>query len=542
LKTSTVDSALFLRNPTGTLQALLLRCWAMNGFKLLIDTNVVIGLEDAQPVQASLAELVRLSNEHGIGLFVDGANYDDVARDKDETRRAVTLSKLAKFQQLRGIPLPVESFLVARFGAINKDNDRSDVRFLAALDAKAVDFLVSQDIGLHRRADRAGLGANVFTVEEALQWVRHLFGVKAVKLPYIVERKAYEIDNSHTIFVSLRADYPGFDTWFDKCRREHRECWVLELDDDIAGLIVRKNETHAQAGTKGLGPKILKICTFKVRDEFLGEKYGELLLKQVLWFAQHNRYDLTYVTAFPKQAFLIDLLCAYGFRHTETLANGELMLEKSFVNGPLPAVSSEMLSFDREHYPRFSDSPEVHKFCIPIQPDYHRQLFPEIAFGAELPLFPSSAFTPMLAHGSARTPGNTIRKVYLCRAKITRLRPGDLVFFYMSKDQAYSASQSITTVGVVEQVVDIMSAEELVKQTAKRSVFSGEDLTGMEPSPVSPVKMIDFLLVGHSQPAVPLATLVSTGIFNGRPPQSIAEFTEDRYSALKTFLQLGFDI
>src|SRR5215475_6670773 len=78
------------------------RCSAMNGFKLLIDTNVVIGLEDAQPVQASFAELVRLSGEHGIGLFVDGANYDDVARDENETRRAVTLSKLAKFQQFAG--------------------------------------------------------------------------------------------------------------------------------------------------------------------------------------------------------------------------------------------------------------------------------------------------------------------------------------------------------------------------------------------------------------------------------------------------------
>ena len=30
----------------------------------------------------------------------------------------------------------------------------------------------------------------------------------------------------------------------------------------------------------------------------------------------------------------------------------------------------------------------------------------------------------------ARTPGNTIRKVYLCRAKIARLRPGDLALFY----------------------------------------------------------------------------------------------------------------
>lgn len=514
----------------------------MNRFKLLIDTNVLIGLEDAQPVQASLAELVRLCSEHGIGLFVDGANYDDVARDKDQRRRAVTLSKLAKFQQLRGIPLPTDAELVGRFGAINSENDRSDVRFLAAIDAKAVDFLITQDIGLHRRADRAGLGANVFTIEEALLWVKQLFGVRAVNLPYIIERKAYEIEKSHIIFESLRADYPGFDSWFDKCRREHRECWVLELNGDIAGLIIRKDETHAQAGTDGPGPKILKICTFKVRDEFLGEKHGELLLKQVVWFAQHNRYNLAYVTAFPKQAFLIDLLHAYGFRHTKTLANGELLLEKTFVYGPLPAVSTDAIGFDRRHYPRFFDGAAVRKFCIPIQPDYHRQLFPEIAFGVDLPLFPSSSFSPMLAHGSARTPGNTIRKVYLCRAKITRLRPGDLVFFYMSKDEAYAASQSITTVGVVEQVSDVTSDDELIRQTAKRSVFSAEDLMGMAPSPQSPVKMIDFLLVGHSQPSVPLTKLVSADIFNGRPPQSIAELSEERYQALKALLQLGFDV
>jgi hypothetical protein len=514
----------------------------MNGFKFLIDTNVVIGLEDAQPVQTSLAELVRLSGEHGIGLFVDGANYDDVARDKDEKRRAVTVSKLAKFQQLHGIPLPSEPNLVSRFGSINSANDRSDVRFLVALDVKAVDFVVSQDIGLHRRAERAGLGANIFTVEGALQWLRRLFGLKAVNLPYIVERKAYEIDKSHAIFESLRVDYAGFDNWFDKCRKEHRECWVLDLDGDVAGLIVRKNEAHIDAGTEGLGPKILKICTFKVRDEFLGEKYGELLLKQVLWFAQHNRYDLAYVTAFPRQAFLFDLLIAYGFRHTKTLSNGELMLEKTFVNGLLPAISENLLSFDREHYPRFFDGREVRKFCVPIQPDYHRRLFPEIAFGVELPLFPSSAFNPILAHGSARTPGNTIRKVYLCRAKITHLRAGDLVFFYMSKDEAYAASQSITTAGVVEQVTNVTSADELIKRTAKRSVFSAEDLKDMAPSQASPIKMIDFLLVGHSQPSVPLATLIKTGIFNSRPPQSIAEISEERYIALKALLQLGFDI
>jgi GNAT superfamily N-acetyltransferase len=359
---------------------------------------------------------------------------------------------------------------------------------------------------LHKRAERAGLGAGLFTVEEALEWLQRLFAVKVVNLPYIVERKAYEIDQAHSIFESLRGDYPGFDAWFEKCKREHRECWVLELDGDIAGIAIRKNETHAEASTNGVGPKIMKICTFKVRDEFQGEKFGELLLKQVLWFAQHNKYDLAYVTAFPKQAFLLDLLAYCGFEHTKTLPNGELMLEKTFTNGPLPTISRSAFDFDRKHYPRFFDGTSIRKFCVPIRPDYHRRLFPEIAFGAELPLFPTTTFGPMLAHGSARTPGNTIRKVYLCRSNITRLGEGDMLLFYMSKDENYASSQSITTVGIVEQVANISEAEELIKKTAKRSVFSAEDLIRMQPSKLSPVKMIDFLLVGHSYPSVSLET------------------------------------
>jgi hypothetical protein len=76
----------------------------MAGFKLLVDTNIVIALEDPQPVEASLAELVRLCNEYSVGIFVDEATYEDVYRDEDTERRGVTLSKLEKFQKLRGIP------------------------------------------------------------------------------------------------------------------------------------------------------------------------------------------------------------------------------------------------------------------------------------------------------------------------------------------------------------------------------------------------------------------------------------------------------
>ena len=41
---------------------------------------------------------------------------------------------------------------------------------------------------------------------------------------------------------------------------------------------------------------------------------------------------------FPKQAFLIDLLLAYGFKQTKTLENGEIMLA-AWVRGIVAAVS-----------------------------------------------------------------------------------------------------------------------------------------------------------------------------------------------------------
>jgi hypothetical protein len=512
----------------------------MDDFKLLVDTNVVIGLEDPQPVQASLAELARLCSENNVGLFVDGANYDDVARDRDSTRREITLSKLAKFQKLRSVPVTDHSELTARFGTISNENDLSDVRLLAALDAKAADFLVTQDIRLHRRAERAGLRTGILTIEEAVQWLKQTFTAMSVALPHVVERKAYELDVKQAVFASLQLDYPGFNEWFDKCRRQHRDCWVLEIGGDIAGIVIRKDETHAEAGTQSVGPKILKVCTFKVRDDFLGEKFGELLLKQVLWFALLNSYDLAYVTAFPKHAFLIDLLKYYGFRETRRMVNGEVVLEKTILKGPLPPLVGEALDFDREHYPRFHDGPIIQKFCVPIRPDYHRRLFPEIAFGTELPLFPTETFGPILSRGEDRTPGNTIRKVYLCRAKITRIRPGDLLFFYQSKDDNYAASQSITTIGIAEQILDVTTADDLIRLTAKRSVFSAEEIRGMQATTASPVKVIDFILVGHSRPTVPLNTLVGIGIFINRPPQSIAQLSEERYEELKPFLQLGF--
>ena len=514
----------------------------MVGFKLLVDTNIVIALEDPQPVEAPLAELVRLCNEYSVGIFVDGATFDDVARDTDLRRRAVTLSKLEKFQKLRGVPMPPDSVLESKFGSIKHEQDRSDVRLLVAIESKAVDFLITADVRLQKRAVRsASVVGSVLTVEEALDWLKRSFVAKPVALPYVVERKAYELSERDPIFDSLRGDYPHFDPWFAKCRRDHRDCWVLELEGETAGLVIRKNEDHDEAKTHYPGPKILKVCTFKVREQFQGEKFGELLLKQALWYAQHNAYDLIYLTAFRKHAFLIGLLSYYGFEETKVLPNGEIVLEKPLLRGHLPDLRGVAVEFDKKNYPRFHDGRAVQKFCVPILSDYHRRLFPEIAFGRQLPLFPEESLWPLLKRRDSRLPGNTIRKVYLCRAPTNQIQEGDMLFFYMSKDERYAATQSITTVGIAEQISLASSLDDLMRATAKRSVFSAVELKQFDASKSNPVKVIDFLLVGHAEHPIGLNVLVREGVFSRHPPQSIVRLSEERYQALKPLVRLGFD-
>ena len=102
----------------------------MSAFKFLIDTNIVIGLEDNRPVEAGLTDLTRRCSANSVRLFVDAAVDEDIQRDANIARRAVTLSKLEKFERLKGIVYPDDAELARRYGPINSVNDRSDCRLL----------------------------------------------------------------------------------------------------------------------------------------------------------------------------------------------------------------------------------------------------------------------------------------------------------------------------------------------------------------------------------------------------------------------------
>ena len=156
---------------------------------------------------------------------------------------------------------------------------------------------------------------------------------------HIEDVSAHTISITDIFFDSLREGYPAFNDWWKtKCVGQHRSCWVIYNNDDLVGLVVRKDETGKDTDATRKFARILKICTFKVRPEQRGIKLGELLLKRILWFARQNEYDLAYLTTSSEQTSLIALLEYYGFRNTAVKDDGELILERTFLKSRLEQV------------------------------------------------------------------------------------------------------------------------------------------------------------------------------------------------------------
>ena len=99
----------------------------------------------------------------------------------------------------------------------------------------------------------------------------------------------------------------------------------------------------------------------------------------------------------------------------------------------------------------------------------------------------------------------------------------------------------MTSVGVVERVSHAKTFEELVRLTAKRSAYTTEQLSKIVEASRTPVKVIDFLLVGHFDPVIPLDDLLRLGVLRG-PPQSITQIDENRFGNVRERMNFGFAV
>jgi GNAT superfamily N-acetyltransferase len=383
-------------------------------------------------------------------------------------------------------------------------NDWVDNQLIAALVGDLVDYLVTDDMRIHSKARRLDLSSRVLFLNDAVALLRDLFDEIPSLPPAVVDMYVYELDNNDPIFNSLRGDYKDFDSWLIKCKREQRRALVIRDSNHIAGLSILKREDKLPDGTTG---RTLKMCTFKVDDNYAGQRFGELLLKTVFDYVAANNYMYTYFTAYPRQERLVEFAEDFGFREVENKdSKEELALVKEFVPSEQEVASLSPLDLHIKYGPRITGFTGNWSFVIPIQPFYHKVLFPE--FEKQRRLIPDT-----------RPCGNSIKKAYLSHSKSTSIGPGDNIFIYRSHD-----TKGITGLGIVEGVIRSERANEIARYVGSRTVYSYSEIEAMCKKPVL---AINFRLVRLFDEAISLSD-----VFAGAP-QSITKLDGEKLQWLR---------
>lgn len=307
--------------------------------RFLIDTNILIKLEPEDPANAeadaALAmEINRLIGRGDHSLLVHPSIHHDIERDSNQDRAERTRFLLQKYYELADPP-GAEDLADALGTPEVGSNDWVDNQLIAAVLDDLVDFLITEDYGLLRKLGRVARRDKGLNIQEALDVLRSLYDEPLEPPPAVNAVFMHSLDRTDPIWESFREDYPEFDDWFNRARQEERHAWTITPDERLAGVVIVKREEDRPFGLEG---RQLKITTFKVADEFVGRKYGELLLKSVFRHANQNAYDGLYVTVLEKYEGLTGLLEDFGFTGLDHLTElGELVLHKH-PEGVLEAV------------------------------------------------------------------------------------------------------------------------------------------------------------------------------------------------------------
>ncbi|WP_419175602.1 GNAT family N-acetyltransferase [Desulfosediminicola sp.] len=481
--------------------------------KYLLDTNIVIPLEPTsnQDLEANTVramKLLSLCTEVSQQVFIHPAITYDIQKDKNTKRKNLRLTTIQRYPVLDSPPsattLNPSIIPLPKAGT----NDWVDHHLLAALQGDLVDYLVTEDIGIHKKGKKLGIDSRILLLHDAIALVQDLFDDSPPPPPTVKCKKVYSLDTSDPIFNSLRSDYgvTAFDNWLVKCKKNHREAYVVETDSGkLAGIVILKPEKALPDGTEG---KVLKICTFKVSESHSGNRLGELLLKPVFEYLRKNGYDFAYFTAFKKQQPLIEFAHDFGFNIIPNLDSpNELALCKTIKYSKEDLISLSPLDLHIRFGPHLTSFNGNRSFVVPIKPEYHKVLFPEIG-----PIQQSLFSVPQ------KPCGNSIRKAYLCHSSIKKIKQGDNLFFYRS-----NYASAMTCVGIVEGTLRSSDPSSIAQFVGKRTVYSYAEIEKL--CQHNEVLAIRFRTVCQFDSKITLRTLKSNGIIKGQP-QSITELRE----------------
>lgn len=393
--------------------------------RVLIDTNVFIERESNWAISEDLQELENLLKTQGHDILVHPLSKQEIQEYENEEGRERAESKIETYAQLTYPQYPTSSDVGFRQVVSEPDdfNEQVDNALLYSVYEGDVDILVTEDQGVHRKAERLGIEDVVLAIEQGAGYFQEEnpeFGGS----PSIRKEKLRNLDVDDPIFDSLKREY-DFCDWFES--HPDREAYVNWNPDGTLGaiLILKPNERESIGQEPELPKKDrLKISTLKVAELKRGSKTGELLIDIAIREAIHHGHEEIYLThRITEDDHLVQLISDYGFQRASEMSNGESVFVKRLTPGPGhdPGPMETHLRF----YPSLYDGDQVNKFLVPVQPDYHDNLFS--SYEKRQPKLQEFG-------GEFLSEGNAIKKAYLTNANTRQIEQADLLLFYRSHD------------------------------------------------------------------------------------------------------------
>lgn len=430
--------------------------------KVLLDTNIIIHRESSQILNKEIGVLFRWLDNLHYTKWVHPVTVEEINKLQKGSVRETLNIKLDSYNQLQ-----VQSPLYPQVQRVSSsidvtENDQKDTALLNEVYAEKVDFLITEDKKIKKKADLLGISNRVFTIESFLEKVcAENPGLADYKVLAVKKELFGSIALDDEFFDSFREDYPNFDKWFTK--KSEEMAYICKSGGRTAAFLYLKIEDEREPYNEIFPPfgkkKRLKIGTLKVNLN--GYRLGERFLKIVFDNALRYKVDEIYVTIFDKrieQQNLIALLEEFGFMRYGVKKN-EYGDELVYVRTMSKAFNSKNPKLT---YPYFSKNSKA--FIVPIYPEYHTNLFPDSILRTESP-------ADFVENEPFR---NAISKVYISRSYFKDLHTGDGIVFYRTGGIYKSV---ISTIGVVESVITgIPDAKKFIELCRKRSVFSDQEL------------------------------------------------------------------
>lgn len=487
--------------------------------RILIDTNILIELEDNRVITETFAKFYRIANTNDCGiLYHPKAIPIDVSRDKNHERKNIIISKLNKYQPLNDFAKVTTEFN-SKFKN-NKINDEIDNKQLFQLEKEFVDFFVTQDNGIHKKAKKINLEDKVLTIDQALKMLEEQFTFKIPSHPILREHSIREIEDkfNSSFFDSLRNDYGTveFNKWLQKCAKKNRKCYTLIVEDNLQAILIYNLENVEDHQLPNIFDKALKICTLKVDDTAFGIKLGELFLNKMFELCINRKIKYLYLTVYEKQLHLIKLLETFGF-YRNKFKNSQGLIEIRMIKC-LDKNKINITENDISAHPFYLNNSEIKKYVIPIRPDFYSSLFKDGK------LRPPTLFDKA-PDSINEIQGNTIIKAYISNSKNQKPRKGDLLFFYSSK-----VNQVIEPFGILESIEIVNDFDKLWKIVRKKTVYTENELQNwlIEKKELN---VITFRLISYLKKNISLTKIKQIDSFKNKL-QTITELKEKDYTKL----------